>query len=327
MTLLNPKDYILADDYNLDDTILREVFGDSFIDGIDFKKEATFLERREKEMMAELTKQEPLEFLPWDQCDRMEAKLNINSRWTRGGKDARAVDLFIMDWFDGKSSFARMILNQSPDPFYLMWSKEHGKKPGQKLFREFKDYKGWTRAQVYADYCKIFEAPGPNGKRSALDIFMEHAPYVLRDNLSYYVSKQDLMRIISLRLWYATLGVIKEDVVATRLENMAKTKEWNYVRDDGKLENADVDGMLVYPDREVKVSIKNLDALSIPFLWNDYRRKGKTMPDVYVGFRTRENSELTWIKAEEVEAWGMKNDSEYTKYRKQIDLWEDEGDE
>lgn len=77
-------------------------------------------------------------------------------------------------------------------------------------------------------------------------------------------------------------------------------------------ELSDVDSFLkiVRLDGTVKIrpiSVKVGGALNISFLWHEYRKKGKTRPEFYVGFSDDINKELKWISAKTVDAWGAEN--------------------
>lgn len=251
-------------------------------------------------------------FLPVDMVRKMEE----TRRWPeeyRGSSPASLArtDIFTLDWFDGNRAdhFAR--IKGADEPFKAIAGRET-RLPGEKWapwqpFGDFKKLGRLSRAKIYESFCETWMKPCRPGAKSPLELFLEHYPRIHRLNLGGFLSTEDVMVILSYRVWRSTFGTRGEGIIHELLHEMAKKdSRLSYQEGSEDEETSGVDGILTITREDGArsrrlIGIKCGNAFSDDYIRIE-RGKGKHRPTHYVGLMNPSRKGLTYHDLEWKEA-------------------------
>lgn len=176
-------------------------------------------------------------------------------------------------------------------------------------FGEFKDKLGKTEVEIYDEFIKTISTPRFDKNYEEVSYFEAMWAYIKKRGYDRYYGGVKLLKKnfaigMSMLLAGTVPGIVLEAKVHKALERVASnSSRLVYTPAPVSMENQDVDGVFRYRRSgqiALKVSIKNLEALS-PESINRFRTsrknrgKGKTKPDVYIGYKTRKAEKLTFF--------------------------------
>lgn len=176
---------------------------------------------------------------------------------------------------------------------------------------DFKDFYKASHQDVYEALCASFMLPrtpqGGGWSVSYIDVLYSHVKDLSARYNKYgdkHFDRVSFERGLSIMLWRSAIGIFLESVVNDMLAARGELNEnfgWSAAPADW--ESLDVDGYFYRKfDGEpvVKASIKTLNALTERSIAN-WRKpvkqggKGKTVPDIYIGIKDKDNLKLDVI--------------------------------
>lgn len=265
-------------------------------------------------------------FLPAEEVRRMEhsktfpagfrapkeQRQKSNGYWAKPKPMSLArLDLFIMDWMDGNDATERYrkIKGTQEGQFYRIWDQAHELNWG-KPFGEVKGVMDISRAGIYERFCRIMEKKPANGAPSALELFLDRFAKIYRINFNAFLSKQEMMMLLSYRLWASTDGIKSEAKVHDLLHAWASQSPGRRYREAlGAQENSGIDGYLWLKasdgtTKKEVISIKTgKRAISPEFIYRERASKPhRRTPTLYVGLDS--SGALLWLDLETVEQEG-----------------------
>lgn len=181
---------------------------------------------------------------------------------------------------------------------------------------DFKDLLTLSYEEIYDALCDRLDARHRNkdGKwQSFMEVSYDHADYLIREYMakSKLLSRSQFYDAMSMMLYKSAEGIFLEGEVsrllAKQIEASALSKRFRYEEAPASMEGQDVDGVIIDKKTEkiaVYISIKTDGALTEKTM-RHYRKpkdqggKGKTKPDIYIGFTGKADwiaDRLTYLK-------------------------------